>query len=356
MTAIRNDGGMNVITNSQNDVIRDNNKTTVNNNRTAPSTEVGDAKPVISAAGLDRRPLGDTSNSPSSDILKMIMSQIMKDGKITAGEAELFNQFAQLVKLLDDVQNQSTDPASESKDSVAAAAPRKGGGVESQAPPDYQQLTSGSPAAEEDDYAMQALGGNDDEVDAESGEEATGNPADSMNLMAPSAAQDVQRGGNGTSDSGSKAAFEPKSSRSSLSQANMGQALKNTVAMITKDGKIDNAELNLLSKMIERGAGKNLSEAGKTAMLSKAFDSLSKDGNFNNRDLATFNKIASMASSGGSVDGSGSRGSLRGSGKDVQQQRPSRGLPPPPTNAGTAEFVKGQLGKYMNPDQGNKKL
>lgn len=349
---------------------------------------------------------GDLDKS-IGDILKAMFESILKDGNVDKGEAE---SVMQLAKLLSALQTPgSGDVASGVKDAgrqPEAGAPAVGGSAGSQAPPNGMGESSEADekaalGIEKEDDAASALGLSEDEAQEAAGDgdnpvaggqESFGLQAGQGQGQAPGRDVGRQEGGAKGGNAGAREAYdamkqvamrdgnvspnekaalkdfgaknnfkdEAMSTQAGPKNGNTDLALLATLKSSLKDGAISDDEFKLISKMVDKGAGKNFSEAQKTALLSKFFDVSNKDNNFSDQDLKTF-KLLSQTPSRDSAEVSNSRESSRGS----SSREPSRGsgsvgrqdsassLPPPPKNAGTADFLRSRLDQYIYPQ--NKK-
>ena len=92
---------------------------------------------------------------------------------------------------------------------------------------------------------------------------------------------------------------QPKSAGGSSSKGNLDQVLKDFLNTASKENGISDNEAKGISNLIGAGAGKTLSDADKTEMLTKFMEGAEKDGTFSDQDLATFNKLLSLDSSSG---------------------------------------------------------
>jgi hypothetical protein len=356
-------------------------------NPSAPLTNV--AKPMM--GDIAKAQPGDSATKPAldtkktiGDIVNSMFENILKDGKIDKGEA---NMVAQLMQLLSDVK---------SADSAQALGDKKNAGGQ----PDSSALTAGgangsqAPPVEEADDGSMALGGPAEGEESEEGVDNEGDSAPMNNEPMALQAGDRQTPNPGRQDSSAKggtaqardaydtmkqsamadgniSANEQKALTNfaaknglkdeavSQSDKSMGQGYKNLALLDVlksslKDGSISKDEFKLISKMVDQGAGKGLSEKQQTAMMAKVFTAANKDGDFSKQDLATFNKLMSVQSSGGAAGEVGSGRTSRDQGTRSQPGF-SRALPTAPTNATTAQFIKDQLGASMYPDRGNKR-
>lgn len=120
-----------------------------------------------------------------------------------------------------------------------------------------------------------------------------------------------------------------------------------------KDGDLSATEAKSLSALMDKGAGKGMSEGAKMAMAAKAFVDAEKNGKLSDREADLVSKILSTTSS--------SSGSNRLVAEDAtpisRGSRGSRSGPPPvPQGPGLLELADQQLGKYIHPERSKKSV
>jgi hypothetical protein len=126
---------------------------------------------------------------------------------------------------------------------------------------------------------------------------------------------------------------------STPSKGDLGQVLKDTLTASLKDGQISGNEAKALSNLISRGAGKNLSAADQSQMLTKFMNGAEKDGTFSNQDLATFNKLLSLDSS--------KKSSMSLEGPTGRQTTAAEGQPPAKRQGSLLDYANEQLDPYI---------
>jgi hypothetical protein len=322
--------------NEQSNTIRGNNKTTINNNEgTVPASGISTSKPAT-LTDLKMPSYEDITKSTTSDIVKSLVDQITADKKVDKGE---IGQLMAFLKLLDDLPQGKANNADVANvmggnTPTAASTPSVGGPAGSQAPPktadapsnaadaspktadapsnaadaspktadapsnaaDAAPETAGAPSTDNSAAANALKKDEDDDDDDEEG--VSGGTQAARNLYS-AMKQDFMK--DGKLDPNERKALkefaaqfgikdEALSQRPESAKAGGGQSLKKAMDAFATDG-ISEKESKAIAAMLDKGAGKNLSDASKMALAAQFAKGAVDGSSFSKQDLATFEKL-----------------------------------------------------------------